>query len=297
MPSSVQIAVPKESATVILVRSNPESNWEVFLACRHRNQSFMAAAYVFPGGQVDAADADLQLNNFIAAPDQFNPQALLQDPGLSPEMAQSIFICAIRETFEEAGILIAQDSGGHSLKFDSNQSIDRFADYRRELNAGQMTLKEIAEKENLLLSPEALVPYAHWITPEISPKRFSTRFFLAQLPEGQLTTTDCDELTDCLWGTPENILKMHDNKEVMLMPPTLKTLEELAAYTTIDALFSGIKDRAIYPILPQHSENFLKLPHDPEYGIEKFKVPARLDEPSRIIFTDGIWQTGFYPNK
>ena len=297
MPSSVQAAQPKESATVILVRSNPENTWEVFLACRHRDQSFMATAYVFPGGQVDAADTGAELHDFIATPDHFNPQALLQDAGLTREMAQSFFICAIRETFEEAGVLIARDSSGNSFKIDSDQEKARFADYRRELNAGGMTLKDIAQKENLLFSPDALIPYAHWITPEISPKRFSTRFFLARLPEGQLTTTDCNELTDCLWTTPKNILKMHYNKEIMLMPPTLKTLEELAAYANIDALFSGARNRTIYPILPQHSENFLKLPHDPEYGIEKFKVQARPDEPSRIIFTDGIWQTGFYQNK
>jgi 8-oxo-dGTP pyrophosphatase MutT (NUDIX family) len=297
VPEVEQASVPKESATVILVRSNPAEAWEVFLACRHRDQSFMAAAYVFPGGQVDAADTDAQLNDFISAPDHFNPCALLQDNSLTSEMAQSFFICAIRETFEEAGVLIARDASGQSIKIDTDQESTRFADYRRELNAGRMTLKDIAQKEKLLFSPDDLVPYAHWITPEISPKRFSTRFFLARLPEGQSTITDCNELTDCLWATPKNILKMHYNKEIMLMPPTLKTLEELAAYATIDTLFSGTRDRTIYPILPQHSENFLKLPHDPEYSIEKFKVPARPDEPSRIINTCGIWQTGFYQNK
>ena len=297
MSESAQAAVPKESATVILVRSNQANAWEVFLARRHRNSSFMAEAYVFPGGQVAAADTDAQLNGHIATPDNFNPQALLQDDCLSPETAQSFFVCAIRETFEEAGVLIARTSSGHFINFDSNQENERFTAYRRELNAGTMTIHDIVEKESLLFPLEALTPYAHWITPEIMPKRFRTFFFLVKLPEEQKTTTDCSELTDSLWATPKDILKMHYEKEIMLMPPTLKTLDELTAYTNIDALFAAARGRVIYPVMPQPGDKILKLPHDPEYSIEKYKQPARPDEPSRIVMTDGIWQTGFCQNK
>ena len=297
MSESAQAAVPKESATVILVRSNQAKSWEVFLARRHRDSSFMAEAYVFPGGQVAAADTDAQLNGYISTPDNFNPQALLQDDRLSPEMAQSFFICAIRETFEEAGVLIARTSSGHSIHFDSDQQNVRFTTYRRELNAGRIILQDVARKENLQFPLDALIPYAHWITPEIMPKRFRTFFFLVELPEGQETTTGCSELTDSLWATPGDILKMHYNKEIMLMPPTLKTLDELTAYTNIDALFAAARGRAIYPVMPQPGEQILKLPHDPEYSIEKYKQPARPDEPSRIVMTDGIWKTGFCRNQ
>lgn len=297
MSESAQAAVPKESATVILVRSNQANSWEVFLARRHRDSSFMADAYVFPGGQVAAADADAQLNGHISTPDNFNPQALLQDDRLSPEMAQSFFICAIRETFEEAGVLIARTSSGHSINFDLNQENERFTAYRRELNAGTITIHNIAEKENLQFPLDALIPYAHWITPEIMPKRFRTFFFLVKLPEEQKTTTDCSELTDSLWATPRDILKMHYNKEIMLMPPTLKTMEELTVYASIDELFAAARGRMIYPIMPQPTDKILKLPHDPEYNIEKYKQPARPDEPSRIVMTDGIWKTGVCQNK
>lgn len=297
MSESAQAAVPKESATVILVRSNQAKSWEVFLARRHRDSSFMAEAYVFPGGQVAAADTDAQLNGYISTPDNFNPQALLQDDRLSPEMAQSFFICAIRETFEEAGVLIARTSSGHSIHFDSDQQSVHFTTYRRELNAGRIILQDVARKENLQFPLDALIPYAHWITPEIMPKRFRTFFFLVRLPEGQLTTTDCSELTDSLWATPRDILKMYSNKEIMLMPPTLKTLEELTAYASIDELFAAARGRAIYPVMPQPGEQILKLPHDPEYSIEKYKQPVRPDEPSRLVMTDGIWKTGFCQNK
>lgn len=289
-------ATPKESATIILVRNKSADSWEVFLARRHRDQSFMANAYVFPGGQVALADTHERLNDHILKPDHFNPQALLQDNGLTLEAAQSFFICAIRETFEEAGVLIALASDGLPLAFDPDQENARFGAYRHELNAGRMTLGDIARKENLLFPLDALIPYAHWITPEISPKRFSTRFFLSRLPESQWTTTDCEELTDYLWATPGDILRMHSSREIILMPPTLKILEELRAFLSLDTLFSATRSRAIYPILPQLSGNILKLPHDPEYSIEKFKKPARPDEPSRMIFTDGVWRTGFCPS-
>lgn len=297
MTSLTEKIDPKESATVILVRQRGETNWEIFLARRHQSQSFMAGAYVFPGGQTDAADSDPEFSPYVPATENFDPQGILQDASLTPEMAQSLFICAIRETFEETGVLLAQTLDRTFIKLDSAQDIARFAAYRLELNTGKITLKEIAQRESLFFPLPALLPYAHWITPEIMPKRFTTRFFLTRLPDGQKATTDSDELTDLLWVTPQDALHMHINKEIMLMPPTIKTMEELTAYSSIDALFSGARRRTIYPILPQPSGNILKLPHDPEYSIENYKKSARPDEPSRLIFTDGIWQTGYCPNK
>jgi hypothetical protein len=151
----------------------------------------------------------------------------------------------------------------------------------------------MARRENLVFPLDALAPYAHWITPEFLPKRFSTRFFLAALPEDQSATTDQGELTDSLWAKPEEFLSRYRGREMVLMPPTLKTLEELARYACLDDLFAGTRSRAIYPILPEPGETMIKLPHDPEYGIERYKQPARPGDPSRIIMNDGLWQTGF----
>jgi 8-oxo-dGTP pyrophosphatase MutT (NUDIX family) len=292
--SLTEKAAPKESATVILVRNNDSGSWEVFLARRHKQQSFMAGAYVFPGGQVDTADSDPELSSCISTVDNFDPQALLKDASLTPEMAQSLFICAIRETFEETGVLLAQTLDGNFIKLESAQDVARVAAYRRELNSGRLTLKEIAQRESLCFPLPALVPYAHWITPEIAPKRFSTRFFLARLPDGQEATTDSDELTEFLWVTPGDALQMHLNGKMMLMPPTLKTLEELSVFAGMDELFEQARHRTIYPILPEASANVLMLPHDPEYSIFEYKKPANPCEPSRFVFTNSIWRTGFY---
>jgi 8-oxo-dGTP pyrophosphatase MutT (NUDIX family) len=221
----------------------------------------------------------------------------LQDKSLHREKALGFFIAAIRETFEEAGILLGGNATGSFVSFYDEKVLKRFNDYRPELNASQSTLAEIARKEKILLFPDVLVPYAHWITPEFEKMRFNTYFFLARLPSEQTPVADAVELTESLWVTPQKALEMQRQKEIVLMPPTLKTIEELSAFKDIDELFSAAKKRIIYPILPQLAENSLKLPHDPEYSIEAYKRPPNPDEPSRILAENGVWKTAFYSKK
>jgi 8-oxo-dGTP pyrophosphatase MutT (NUDIX family) len=290
-------SVPKDSATVILVRQAHRKALEVFLARRHVNQSFMAGAFVFPGGRLEAADADFALTKHISTKDDFHPQSLLQDNSLIKKMALSFFICAIRETFEETGVLFARTKSGYSIDFGNAIIKSRFAAYRQSLNLGNITLTEIARQEELILMPELLVPYSHWITPEIAPKRFSTRFFLAELPQGHSATTDRDELTSSLWVTPHDALQMHTAGKITLMPPTLKTIEEMANFISLDELFVAARYRSIYPIMPQPMKDGLKLPHDPEYSIERYKQPVRPGEHSRFLFVEGKWQCAEFPDE
>ena len=284
----------KDAATVILIRPSNSGDWEIFLARRHHNQTFMAGAYVFPGGQLEEIDNDPELENYIKTADVFDPSRLLQDGSLSSEKARRFFIAAIRETFEEAGILLGGKTTGHFVSFRDEKVLKRFNDYRHQLNASQITLVDIARKEEISFFPDALIPYAHWITPEFEKKRFSTRFFLAELPPDQTPLADAMELTESLWVTPQKALAMHRQKEIILMPPTLKTIEELSAFRDIKELFSAAKIKIIYPILPQLTGNSLKLPHDPEYSIDFYKRPVNLSEPSRILVENGVWKTAFY---
>ena len=284
----------KDAATVILIRPSKWGDWEIFLARRHQKQAFMAGAYVFPGGQLEETDNDPQFENYIKTADVFDPCRLLQDSSLPREKALGFFIAAIRETFEEAGILLGGKTTGNFVSFHDEKVLKRFNDYRRELNSSQITLVEIARKENIFLFLYTLIPYSHWITPEFEKKRFNTRFFLAKLPPGQTTVADAMELTESLWVTPQEALEMHRRKKIILMPPTLKTIEELFAFRNIDELFSAAKTKIIYPILPQLTGNILKLPHDPEYSIDAYKRPVNLSEPSRILFENGVWKTAFY---
>ncbi len=264
------------------------------MAQRHQKQTFMAGAYVFPGGQLEETDNDSQLENYIKTVDGFDPCRLLQDSALSREKARGFFIAAIRETFEETGIIFGGKTSGYFISLNNEYTLQRFNHYRQELSASQITLTGIAQKENILLFPDALIPYAHWITPEFEKKRFNTFFFLAKLPTGQTPLADAMELTESLWVTPQKALEMHRKKEIILMPPTLKTVEELSAFRNINELFSATQKKIIYPILPQLADNILKLPHDPEYSIDAYKRPVNSSEPSRILAENGVWKTAFY---
>ena len=297
MSSPAISSAPKDSATVILVRQAQGKTLEVFLARRHVRQSFMAGAFVFPGGQLEAADADSALTKFISPKEDFHPHLLLQDKDLTGKMALSFFVCAIRETFEETGVIFARTKSGHPIDFGNAIIKSRFAAYRRSLNLGNITLPAIARQEELILMPELLIPYSHWITPEIVPKRFSTRFFLAQLPQSQIATTDSDELTSSLWVTPHDALQMYTAGKITLMPPTLKTIEEMAKFINLDELFAAARNCNIYRIMPQPMKDGLKLPHDPEYSIERYKQPVRPGEHSRFLLAGGKWQCIEFPNK
>ncbi|MCX5850144.1 MAG: NUDIX hydrolase [Deltaproteobacteria bacterium] len=294
MNSTTSKTVLKNAATVILIRPSKAGHWEIFLARRHQNQNFMAGAYVFPGGQLEEADSDPHLEQHIKTSDVFHPGRLLRDESLPREKALGFFIAAIRETFEETGILLGGKTIGNYILLNNKETIQKFNQYRIQLNAFQITLAEIVRKEEISFFPEALIPYSHWITPEFVKKRFSTRFFLAKLPPGQTPVADAMELAESLWITPQNALEMNRQKEIILMPPTLKTTEELSAFRDIDELFSAAKTKTIYPILPQLAGNILKLPHDPEYSIKDYKRPPKPDEPSRILSENGVWKTAFY---
>jgi 8-oxo-dGTP pyrophosphatase MutT (NUDIX family) len=286
--------VLKDAATVILIRPSKSGDWEIFLAQRHPKQTFMAGAYVFPGGQLEEADSEPRLANYIKTAHGFDPRRLLQDGILSGEKALGFFIAAIRETFEETGIFFGGKTSGNYISLNNGETLQRFNHYRRELSSSQITLTEIARKENILLFPDMLTPYAHWITPEFEKKRFNTRFFLAKLPPNQIPLADATELTESLWVTPQKALAMHYRKEITLMPPTLKTIGELSAFRNINELFFAAQNKIIYPILPQLSGNILRLPHDPEYSIEAYKRPPNLKDPSRILIENGVWKINGY---
>ncbi len=280
-----------------MVRHSESAGWKLFLARRHHKQSFMAGAYVFPGGQVEEADKFPELISYMKKNSDFNPVKILQESELPEEDALGFFTAAIRETFEEVGILLGGRVSGDFISFHDKNVRVRYSEYRRRLYASEITLADIASEEGIVFFPDTLVPYAHWITPEFEKMRFDTRFFLAKLPPEQRPVADAMELTESLWVTPKNALEMHCSKEIMLMPPTLKTIEELSVFKNIDDLFAATANKEIYPILPQLDGEFLLLPHDPDYGIERYKRPANTSIPSRVTSENGVWKTAYYNKK
>lgn len=288
--SNEMVAKPHDAVTVILVRDEGRKPFEVFLMRRHKNLKFMGGAYVFPGGGLDEEDCNTGLGAYARGLSAEEAKRKLNEPDISGETALGLFFAAVRETFEEAGILIAASPEAGELNFNDTEAYNRFDKYRKKIYTQEMSLKDLAQKENLLFRFDLLMPYAHWITPEFRDKRFDTRFLLAQMPRMQKPIHDSIEMTESLWLTPEEALEQKESKKILLMPPTLKTIQELSQFSSIDQLFAVISSRRIQPILPQRfftEYGFgVKLPYDPEYSISKYKQPPRPDEPSRVIIAD-----------
>ncbi len=286
------------AATVILLRDGA-MGLEVFLMCRHRGQSFMGGAHVFPGGRVDPGDGDPALENALYGPGGVAPGNHFQESFWGEGKPQAIFFAAIRETFEEAGVLFGRNEMGEAFVPGNTVLKDKLETLRAELNMEAVTLGEIASLLSVSFDPGMLVPYARWITPEIEKKRFDTRFFLAVLPEGLEPAHDNRELVESRWISPGEALKKHGRGEMLLMPPTLKTIEEIGDFSSVSELLDFARKRMIYTILPQafmRDDCFgVLLPHDPEYTITDYRQPARPGEVSRIVMRNGIWATSTAP--
>lgn len=281
---------PLDAATVILTRENEERSFDIFLMRRHKRQSFMGGAFVFPGGRVDEADCDPELHSFADGLSVEEAREKLGEPDLPADRALGMFFAAVRETFEEARILLASE-----VHPSDSKKMTHWEAYREKIHEEEMTLADLARKENIRFALDHLIPYSHWITPEVETKRFDTRFLVARMPRGQQPRHDTVEMTESIWLTPEEALIRQKTGDLPLMPPTLKTIEELSAFSSIDHLFSSTASRRLRTILPQAFQTEggfgVKLPYDPEYSLEEYKQSLRPGEPSRIILVDGKWET------
>ncbi len=285
---------PLDSATVILTRESKQGHFQVFLMRRNRRQDFMGGAFVFPGGRLDEGDCDPALLHHAGGFTGADARNGLQATDLPESTALGLYFAALRETFEESGVLLAYDQTGKTIDLADGETAGRFARYRLQLHEQSLSLRELAEREGISYALDLLTPYAHWITPEIESKRFSTRFFLARKPPEQIPFHDTIEMTHSLWLTPAAALAQQKAGRTLLMPPTLKTLEELNEYDTLDELFQSARSLRIRTILPEPfvtEDGFgVKLPHDPEYGIVDHRQPPRPGETSRIVMRDGLWR-------
>ncbi|MBU0652082.1 MAG: NUDIX hydrolase [Proteobacteria bacterium] len=285
---------PRDAATVILLRDRTEGPYEVFLMRRHRNQIFMGGAFVFPGGGLDDADADPEIAACTGGFRAADAKHLLQETDLPEATALGLFVAAIRETFEEAGVLLARDARGSVVDLSAPETAARFSSYRLELHEERLDLAELVRREGLVFAPDLLIPYAHWITPEIESRRFNTRFFLARLPEGQVPVHDRMELTESSWMTPAFALAENEAGRIILMPPTLKTIEELLSFSHSAQLFAAARSQRIRTILPEAfrtADGFgIRLPHDSEYTLNVGKQPPHPGGSTRIVMEGGIWR-------
>ena len=254
---------------------------------RNRRSSFMANAFVYPGGRVDEADGDDRLVDFV---DGLTPtgasEALFGRTG--PELAFALYMTALRECFEEAGVLPAIHADGQPLTFDDPSVAARFAAHREALHAGEMTLLELVTDERLRLDASGMQFFAHWITPIIEQKRFDTRFFVIRAPAGQEPLHDNKELVESTWLTPDAALESYTEGAIQLAPPTWRTLGWMRQRADVDDLLTWARNETPVPILPVFGEAggemALFLPGDPEHPSDE---PTR--PPHRIVLRDGRW--------
>jgi len=218
---------------------------QVLMLRRTAAMKFAPGAYVFPGGSVDPADYGAEVGWQGPSPAEFGARL-----GASPEVARALVCAAVRETFEEAGVLLAGAPGGGPLAAPSGPSWE--AD-RMAVAAGALPLAELLARRGLVLRADLLVPWARWITPEGEPRRFDARFFAAALPDGQEAVGHEAEADHVAWLRPADAIDAAKAGELSLLPPTATTLGEFAA---ADAAGAGLADilgtrRVIAPVQPR----------------------------------------------
>lgn len=264
----------KDASTVVVLRDRNEAV-ETFMVCRHKGSGFMGGVHVFPGGKLDRSDSDRVWLSLSNDPIENLAQRMNET---DRELALGLAIAAIRETFEEAGVLLAT----------SSREID-VPSLRMELHRGE-PFTAIAERVGLSADTRALTPYARWITPEVERSRFDTRFFLAALPEGQQASHDGTETTAATWLRPEQALREMEEGRIMLAPPTVRTLQWLAGFASSSATIGASAKRTpplVRPTVVSDRDGwFLALPGDPAHAESEPVLPGS----TRMVLEDGAWR-------
>ncbi len=241
------------AATVMMLRDTPQGP-EVFMVVRHHEIDFASGALVFPGGKVDPDDFDTALRDHCALSDDFDDKEL------------ALRVASIRESFEECGILLAREKGATDIV--SAERLKQFDDWRARFNEGEATMLQFAEAENLEFAVDALGFYAHWITPEMMPRRFDTYFYMARAPHDHVALHDGGESVDSVWITAKQALADADAKKRTVIFPTRMNIEKFAAYTNVDDALAACNDVVtVTPFLEkQGDKTFLRIQPEAGYG-------------------------------
>jgi 8-oxo-dGTP pyrophosphatase MutT (NUDIX family) len=221
--------VPRLAATVVLMRP-AESGFEAYVLRRAASMAFASGMYAFPGGGVDPADAGAHVGWAGPSPEQWARRL-----GRPASEAQAVVCAAVREVFEEAGVLLAEgaaDTGGDGWESD-----------RRRLVGRDAHLAEVLARRGLVLRSDLLGAWARWVTPEFETRRFDTYFFVAALPEGQLPRDVSGEADLTMWVRPADAVARYEAGQIAMLPPTVVMLRELAAYPDVAAVLAAAAER------------------------------------------------------
>ncbi|MGW2933326.1 NUDIX hydrolase [Streptomyces sp. NPDC001156] len=232
--------VPKRAATVMLLRDT-EGFPAVHMLRRRASMAFAGGAYAYPGGGVDPRDHDRMIR--WAGP----ARAWWADRlGVDETSAQAIVCAAVRETYEEAGVLLAGPTP--ETVVGDTTGTDWEAD-RASLVARDLSFAEFLDRRGLVLRSDLLGAWTRWITPEFEPRRYDTWFFVAALPEGQRTRNASTEADRTVWIRPSEAAAAYDKGELLMMPPTVATLRQLVPYATAADALRIAPDRDLTPVL------------------------------------------------
>ncbi|MEO6606360.1 MAG: NUDIX hydrolase [Aeromicrobium sp.] len=232
---------PRDAATVVVVRDG-DSGIEAYLLRRQPTMEFAPGMYVFPGGGVD--DADRTADVPWAGPP---PSEWAKRFGCSEDIARGLVIAAVRETFEESGVLLA---GPDADSVVADTSGPEFQAARLALEAREMTFGAYLADRGLVLRADLLGAWSHWITPIFEPRRFDTRFFVAVLPEGQAVGHLAREADRALWAPLSEVLAAVNDGANGMLPPTYFTCKEIAGFAASEVLAAAEK-RTVRPIEPK----------------------------------------------
>jgi 8-oxo-dGTP pyrophosphatase MutT (NUDIX family) len=257
--------VPLPAATLVLLRDRPTGGAEVLLIQRHPGSKFAGGDFVFPGGKIEIDDMPGDASAWCAglAPDEATRTL---GNAASPREALGFWVGAIREAFEEVGVLLAYGPGGTFV--DVTRHGERLGAYRRECLRDGSAFWLMLRQERLTLATDRLVYFAHWITPEENPIRFDTRFFVAEAPPAQEASADEQEIVGVRWLTVAEAFDSLHRREISLRLPTIKNLKLLQGASAAEVL-GGLNGRAVPTIRPrvlgEGATRVVLYPGDPGY--------------------------------
>lgn len=238
-------AEPRDAATVVLLRAG-SSGPEVYLLVRQRSMAFAAGAAVFPGGGVDPRDFDAAVTWAGPAPAEWAERL-----GVTQERARALVCAAVRETFEESGVLLA---GPAAETVVADVSGDDWEADRRALESRELAFSDFLGRRGLVLRTDLLGVWAGWLTPEFEPRRYRTWFFVAALPEGQLTRDVSTESSSVRWTPALEACAGVERGELMMLPPTYLTCLEVGQHAGPGEVLAAARGRSVEMFMPRLAE-------------------------------------------
>ncbi len=261
----------RPASTIMMVRdgNHADAPLEVLMVRRNPRSEFVGGVYVFPGGAVDPSDGGPEAAALCTGRDDASASAMLGLPG----GGLAYWVAALRECFEEAGLLLARRSES-LLALQEDAEVARFARHRQDMNGRRRSFLDVCREEGLRLPADEVHYFSHWITPEGAPRRFDTRFFVAAAPPEQTPAHDAAETIADRWVRPADALALHREGRIELIFPTIRTLQAIGRCATTDELLATAAAAAVDlagapPFLPRLVPDGrgvrIVLPGDPGY--------------------------------